>query len=460
MERTEYIRRSEEYTIDLISLFRYMAKRLSFGIIVIAIGLVLGVGFGIWKDSRPYHPVKEEELLQIKDMENRYLAYQQTVKERNDGYLTTLSENKDYYYGTVVYYISASNETDTTLLGNILNITATSDYLYDIRDILGIGQDVYISSLRSLMSAGFSMQRANSGVTVSLNEELSKEVGYGLLTYSFSYLDSEQIAQMMQYVDNQVAERASNQAGAYPFTLKKIRTSVLPYTSNVVLSAQSSINASNLNDLLNFENYLDELAETESEAVNYENMVKQFRATYLNENKCSAVKKYALLGAFGCLVLWGLAMACQYMLSGNVYREKELMQDYGLNVLGVLPGTQEKKTRLLRFGRSSGLKDYCSVSYLNDSVSFFEKSRMALASVGQSAGMDFQIKELTQESDGGILAGNLLADADVLKCACENSGLILMVALGKTKSSDLTAVLDICNAHTLRVYGVIAVDEN
>lgn len=245
MESKGYVRNSGEREINLASMFLYIVKQWKLGLILILIGLVLGVALGAWMDSRVYVPEEEEEIMQIANLQNRYRMYQQTVKERNDGYLTTLSEDKDYYYATIVYYIAASNETDTSLLGNVLNITSTSDYLYDLQEILGVSEDIYISSLGSLLNANFAMYGANSNVMVSLGETADKEVGYGLLTYTLSYLEREQVDRVMEYVDEEMTKRAAEHASAYTYTMEKLRTSVLPYSTNVVLSAQSSIDSAN-----------------------------------------------------------------------------------------------------------------------------------------------------------------------------------------------------------------------
>lgn len=461
METKGYIRNSQEREINLASMFFYILKGWKAGVIALAVGLVIGIALGAYQDSRPYEPEDEEELLQIANMKNRYESYLQTVEERNKGYLTTLSSDKDYYYGSVEYYISATNETDTTLLGNLLNITSTSDYLYDLREILGISEDVYISSLDSLMNSSFEMYSSNSNIKVSLAENADKEVGYGLLTYSFSYLEKEQIELLIQYVDSQMAERAAEQAGAYTYTLEKFRTSVLPYTSDVVLSAQSSIDAANLNDLTSFHTYLDELAKTESETIDYENMVKQFCISYLDEEKPSSIKKFGVLGAVGVFVLWGLVAVCRFLFSGCLYTVDELSQGYGLQVLGVLAGTKKKGVDawLAKFAGEER-KAYCSLEYLADSIALFGKAGMALVSVGKSAYMLALASKLEGTSKGGVVTGDLLVDAELLKRARENGGLILMVSLGKTKASELAAVLEVCSAHDLCVHGVIAVNEN
>lgn len=454
METKGYTRYASEREINLASMFFYVLKGWKLGVLAIVLGLILGIALGAYKDSRPYEPKEEEELLQIENMKNRYKSYQQTVKERNDGYLTTLDADKEYYYGSVVYYISAENESDTTFLGNMLNITNTSDYLYDVRDRLGISEDVYISSLSSLLNGSFTMYSANSGVNVSLNERTEKEVGYGLLTYDFSYLEKNQIENLQQYVEEKMAEIAASQAAAYTYTMEKFRSTVLPYTSDVVLSAQSSINAANLNDLVAFNDYLDELAKTEKgngEATfDYENMVQQFKVAYLDAEKPSSIKKLAVLGAAGLFVLWGVVMVCRFLFCGCIFSEDELSQGYGLQVLGVVAGDSKK-------GMDG--KVYSSVEYLADSLGLFKKECMVLGVVGKSALLLKTAETLQNGSKGSVLAGNLLTDADVLTKACANEGLVLMASLGHTKHSEIAAVLEVCSAHQLSVYGVIAVNE-
>lgn len=451
---------ANEQEINLLIMLRSVVMHWKSGVVMLVVGLILGCALGAWKDSHVYTPTEGEETMQLMELRNRYNSYLSEINSRNSGYLVNLDENGEYFYGTLVYYITAQTETDIRVVGDQCNITSTREYLEDIQSLLGVNEKIPISSLSSLLSARFDLYSANSGVVVSLGETTDKEVGYGLLTYSFAYLTEEQLDAMMNYVEQRVQEEKQSLSARYTFELERYRTTRAEYEGNVVFSAAASINTANLEATQEFRTYIKELSETQSDTIDYEAMVNYFAEKYMGRERHSSIPKFLILGAGAFVVLWGVWNVCRYLFSGCIYSVEELTDAYGLTLTGTLSGAKPKKSdQWINRIFHDPYKASTSTQYLVDSIRLLERGDVVMGVVGHSPRMDAYASKFEEVSEREIHTGNLQTNSKLLQMACERHGVMLLVSLGKTRAAELREVLEVCSFHGLRVFGVIAVKE-
>ena len=438
----------DEQEIDLIELFLYVCRRWRSLIALGLIGVVIGVGVGLYKaNAKPKLDDLEVEKLHLKEVE-QYARYQTLYDEQVAWEEESVLLNTDpnaAYTGSITYYLQMK-EIDSPVVSRLYSSILNENEVFE--RILEVGRlDCSMRAIQELVGIQCTALELQEQKIFSEDRSVSVQVRASVIApeaemcQSVMALLDKELQDMNQYVEATYGaickERLEvpGEKSAYSYSVagaKKASTDKL-----MEYATQISTIAKGLSD--DDKTYYSLVYDTENE----------------KKSSLSWLKWGIIIGVvFGALGVFAYAVV--YLLDGHIKNVDELLA-YGLHPFAVMQGSAEKKKLNALDKLFVPRLRYQSDAYLIEALDALDAEHIILCGDLNDTDIAAHGKAVAAGSDRLAIEPQMVESADTQMKAKQADGVVLLVHLWKTKRTDLEQELRICRKLGSNVLGVAVI---
>lgn len=435
---------NDKQEIDLRKLFPYVCRKWRSLIVLVLIGVMLGVGVGLYK-AKPHLEDFDLEELHLKEIE-QYARFQTLYEDAFEWEKESILLNMDpnaAYFGSVTYYLQMK-ETDSPVVSSLYNsMLDDSEVLEKIQQASGV--DCSLRAIHELVGV--------SSTTLDLQEQRifseDRSVFVQVRAYALAP-EAETCQSILDLLDKELLEMNQYVEATYGALCKErleIAVEKSPYCS-IVADGKNALT----DKLMTYATQMSTIEKNLSEDdKDYYSLVYD-TDKWIDANRLSWLKWGIAIGiVFGMLGVCVYAVA--YLLDGHIKNVEELLA-YGLYPFAVIEGSTNGKKRNALDKLFTPRLRYQSDVYLAEALEAQDAEHIVLCG-------DLHDSDIAVHGKSVVLAGRKLSiepqmseSTDTQMKVKQADGVVLLVHLWKTKRTDLEQELRICQKLGGNVLGV------
>lgn len=436
----------DEQVIDLKELILYVCRKWRVLILVGLIGVLVGIGVGLYK-MEPHIEDFDLEDLHLNEIEQfaRYkeLYEEQVAWEKESVYLNMDPHNA--YTGNIRYYLrlkESNNSVVSQLYSSILN----NNEIYE-RLIEASGLDCTIRAIQQLIWISYSTLNQQEQLLMYGDHVLTVQVTIGATAPS-----AEACQAMLDLLDREVQEMNQYVEETYGAVCKERLTD--PCEKSSYHSGIAGAKKDSTATLGAYNEQITTIGElmTDDDKTYYSLVYDDdeedgIRLTWLKWGIIIGV----LFGAMGVFVY-----AVIYLLDGHIKNVDELMV-YGLHPFALIEGSTGKKKLNALDKLFTPRPRYQSDAYLAEALCTLEAEQIILCGDLSDPDVAAHAKQVGEGNARLSVEQQMVESADTQMKAKQADGVVLLVHLWKTKRADLEQEIRICQKIGARILGVAVI---
>ena len=437
----------DEQEIDLIELILYVCRRWRSLIALGLIGVVIGVGVGLYKANvKPKLDDFDVEELHLKEIE-QYARYQALYEEQVAWEQESVLLNMDptaAYTGSVTYFLQMK-EIDapvvSRLYSSILNNNAAFERIQE-----AAGLDCSLRGIQQLVGIQCTTLELQEQKIFSEDRSVSVQVRASVIAP-----EAEMCQSILELLDRELQDKNQYVETAYG-ALCKERLEV-PGERSAYSYYIADAKKASTDKLMEYATQISTIAKSlNDDDKAYYSLVYD---TEKEKGGLSWLKWGVIIGVvFGALGVFAYAVV--YLLDGHVKNMDELLA-YGLHPFAVMEGsTDGKKLNALDKLFVPKLR-YQSDAYLAEALDAQDAEHIILCGDLNDADIAAHGKAVAAASDRLSVEPQMVESADTQMKVKQADGVVLLVHLWKTKRTDLEQELRICQKLGGNVLGVAVI---
>ena len=440
----------DDQEIDLIELFLYVCRRWRSLIALGLIGVVIGVGVGLYKaNAKPKLDDLEVEELHLKEIE-QYARYQalyedQIVWEEESVYLNMDPHNA--YTGDIRYYLRLKESNSSMVSQLYSSILNTNEMYEDLIEASGL--DCSIRAIKQLVWIGYSTLIRQEQLLLYGDHVLTVQV-----TISATGPSAEACQAMLDLLDEEVKEMNRYVETTYGAVCKERLTT--PCEKSAYHSGIANAKKESTEKLSEYNTQIATIGKslTDDDKMYY-SLVYDVELEEEEKSGLSWLKWGIIIGVvFGALGVFAYAVV--FLLDGHIKNMDELLA-YGLHPFAVMEGSAGGK-KLNALDRLFVPKlRYQSDTYLAEALNAQDLKHIILCGDLNDADIAAHGKAVAAASDRLSIEPQMVESADTQMKIKQADGVVLLVHLWKTKRTDLEQELRICRKLGGNVLGVAVI---
>lgn len=437
----------DDQVIDLKELCLYVCRRWRGLIALGLIGVVIGVGLGLYK-AKPHLEELDIEDLHLNEIDQyaRYveLYEEQTAWEEESVYLNMDPHNA--YTGDIQYYLQMK-ESNTAVVNQLYASILNNNDIYQAM-IDASGLDCTLRAIQQLAGIGYSVLDKPDQVLVYGNQVVTVRV-----TISAVAPSAEACQAMLDILDEEVVKMNQYVETAYGTDCKERLAT--PCEKKAYHSGIENAKKNSTEKLAEYNEQITSIGKTLTDDDKlYYSLVYDVE---LEDDKPSLswLKWGIIIGiVFGALGVFACAVV--YLLDDHIKNVDELLA-YRLHLFAVLEGSAGRK-KLNALDKLFMPRLRCqSDAYLTEALNALDAERIVLCGDLNDADIAVHGKAVAAASARLSIGQQMVESADTQMKVKQADGVVLLVHLWKTKRTDLERELRICNKLGGNVLGVAVI---
>ena len=440
----------DDQEIDLIELFLYVCRRWRSLIVLGLIGVVIGVGVGLYKaNAKPKLDDLEVEELHLKEIE-QYARYQALYEDQIAWEKESVLLNMDptaVYAGSVTYYLQLK-EIDTPVVSRLYSSILNDNEVF-VRIQEAGRLDCTLRAIKQLVGIQCTTLELQEQKIFSEDRSVSVQVRASVIApeagmcQSILELLDRELQDMNQYVETTY--------GAICKERLEVPGEKSAYSDTVANAKKASTDK-----LMEYATQINTIAKSLSEDdKTYYSLVYDTEKESEEKGGLSWLKWGIIIGVvFGALGVFAYAVV--FLLDGHIKNMDELLA-YGLHPFAVMEGSAGGK-KLNALDRLFVPKlRYQSDTYLAEALDAQDLKHIVLCGDLNDAEIVAHGKAVAAASDRLSIEPQMVESADTQMKIKQADGVVLLVHLWKTKRTDLEQELRICRKLGGNVLGVAVI---
>ena len=444
-------RTEDEQEIDLIELILYVCRRWRSLIALGLIGVVIGVGVGLYKANvKPKLDDFDVEELHLKEIE-QYARYQALYEEQVAWEQESILLNMDptaAYTGSVTYFLQMK-EIDapvvSRLYSSILNDNAAFERIQE-----AAGLDCTLRGIQQLVGIQCTTLELQEQKIYSEDRSVSVQVSASVIAP-----EAEMCQSILELLDRELQDKNQYVETAYG-ALCKERLEV-PGEKSAYSYYVANGKKESTDKLMEYATQISTIAKSlnDDDKAYYSLVYDTEKESEEEKGGLSWLKWGIIIGVvFGALGVFAYAVV--YLLDGHVKNMDELLA-YGLHPFAVMEGSAGgKKLNALDKLFVPKLR-YQSDAYLAEALDAQDAEHIILCGDLNDADIAAHGKAVAAASDRLSVEPQMVESADTQMKVKQADGVVLLVHLWKTKRTDLEQELRICQKLGGNVLGVAVI---
>ena len=441
----------DEQEIDLIELILYVCRRWRSLVALGLIGVVIGVGVGLYKANvKPKLDDFEVEELHLKEIE-QYARYQALYEEQLAWEQESILLNMDptaAYTGSVTYFLQMKEIDAPMVSGLYSSILADSDILERFQEAGKL--DCSMRAIQQLVEIKCTTQELKEQKITSEDRLVSVQVRASVVAP-----EAEMCQSILELVDRELQDKNQYVEATYGALCKeRLEVPGKKSTYSETVASEKRVSTDKLKE---YATQISTIAKSlnDDDKAYYSLVYDTEKESEEEKGGLSWLKWGIIIGVvFGALGVFAYAVV--YLLDGHVKNMDELLA-YGLHPFAVMEGsTDGKKLNALDKLFVPKLR-YQSDAYLAEALDAQDAEHIILCGDLNDADIAAHGKAVAAASDRLSVEPQMVESADTQMKVKQADGVVLLVHLWKTKRTDLEQELRICQKLGGNVLGVAVI---
>lgn len=440
----------DDQEIDLIELFLYVCRRWRSLIALGLIGVVIGVGVGLYKaNAKPKLDDLEVEELHLKEIE-QYARYQALYEDQIAWEKESVLLNMDptaVYAGSVTYYLQLK-EIDTPVVSRLYSSILNDNEVF-VRIQEAGRLDCTLRAIKQLVGIQCTTLELQEQKIFSEDRSVSVQVKASVIAP-----EAEMCQSILELLDRELQDMNQYVETTYGAICKE-RLEV-PGEKSAYSDTVANAKKASTDKLMEYATQINTIAKSLSEDdKTYYSLVYDTEKESEEKGGLSWLKWGIIIGVvFGALGVFAYAVV--FLLDGHIKNMDELLA-YGLHPFAVMEGSAGGK-KLNALDRLFVPKlRYQSDTYLAEALNAQDLKHIILCGDLNDADIAAHGKAVAAASDRLSIEPQMVESADTQMKIKQADGVVLLVHLWKTKRTDLEQELRICRKLGGNVLGVAVI---
>ena len=440
----------DDQEIDLIELFLYVCRRWRSLIVLGLIGVVIGVGVGLYKaNAKPKLDDLEVEELHLKEIE-QYARYQALYEDQIAWEKESVLLNMDptaVYAGSVTYYLQLK-EIDTPVVSRLYSSILNDNEVF-VRIQEAGRLDCTLRAIKQLVGIQCTTLELQEQKIFSEDRAVSVQVKAYVIAP-----EAEMCQSILELLDRELQDMNQYVETTYGAICKE-RLEV-PGEKSAYSDTVANAKKASTDKLMEYATQINTIAKSLSEDdKTYYSLVYDTEKESEEKGGLSWLKWGIIIGVvFGALGVFAYAVV--FLLDGHIKNMDELLA-YGLHPFAVMEGSAGGK-KLNALDRLFVPKlRYQSDTYLAEALNAQDLKHIILCGDLNDADIAAHGKAVAAASDRLSIEPQMVESADTQMKIKQADGVVLLVHLWKTKRTDLEQELRICRKLGGNVLGVAVI---
>ena len=440
----------DDQEIDLIELFLYVCRRWRSLIALGLIGVVIGVGVGLYKaNAKPKLDDLEVEELHLKEIE-QYARYQALYEDQIAWEKESVLLNMDptaVYVGSVTYYLQLK-EIDTPVVSRLYSSILNDNEVF-VRIQEAGRLDCTLRAIKQLVGIQCTTLELQEQKIFSEDRSVSVQVKASVIAP-----EAEMCQSILELLDRELQDMNQYVETTYGAICKE-RLEV-PGEKSAYSDTVANAKKASTDKLMEYATQINTIAKSLSEDdKTYYSLVYDTEKESEEKGGLSWLKWGIIIGVvFGALGVFAYAVV--FLLDGHIKNMDELLA-YGLHPFAVMEGSAGGK-KLNALDRLFVPKlRYQSDTYLAEALNAQDLKHIILCGDLNDADIAAHGKAVAAASDRLSIEPQMVESADTQMKIKQADGVVLLVHLWKTKRTDLEQELRICRKLGGNVLGVAVI---
>ena len=440
----------DDQEIDLIELFLYVCRRWRSLIVLGLIGVVIGVGVGLYKaNAKPKLDDLEVEELHLKEIE-QYARYQALYEDQIAWEKESVLLNMDptaVYAGSVTYYLQLK-EIDTPVVSRLYSSILNDNEVF-VRIQEAGRLDCTLRAIKQLVGIQCTTLELQEQKIFSEDRSVSVQVKASVIAP-----EAEMCQSILELLDRELQDMNQYVETTYGAICKE-RLEV-PGEKSAYSDTVANAKKASTDKLMEYATQINTIAKSLSEDdKTYYSLVYDTEKESEEKGGLSWLKWGIIIGVvFGALGVFAYAVV--FLLDGHIKNMDELLA-YGLHPFAVMEGSAGGK-KLNALDRLFVPKlRYQSDTYLAEALNAQDLKHIILCGDLNDADIAAHGKAVAAASDRLSIEPQMVESADTQMKIKQADGVVLLVHLWKTKRTDLEQELRICRKLGGNVLGVAVI---
>lgn len=440
----------DDQEIDLIELFLYVCRRWRSLIVLGLIGVVIGVGVGLYKaNAKPKLDDLEVEELHLKEIE-QYARYQALYEDQIAWEKESVLLNMDptaVYVGSVTYYLQLK-EIDTPVVSRLYSSILNDNEVF-VRIQEAGRLDCTLRAIKQLVGIQCTTLELQEQKIFSEDRSVSVQVKASVIAP-----EAEMCQSILELLDRELQDMNQYVETTYGAICKE-RLEV-PGEKSAYSDTVANAKKASTDKLMEYATQINTIAKSLSEDdKTYYSLVYDTEKESEEKGGLSWLKWGIIIGVvFGALGVFAYAVV--FLLDGHIKNMDELLA-YGLHPFAVMEGSAGGK-KLNALDRLFVPKlRYQSDTYLAEALNAQDLKHIILCGDLNDADIAAHGKAVAAASDRLSIEPQMVESADTQMKIKQADGVVLLVHLWKTKRTDLEQELRICRKLGGNVLGVAVI---
>lgn len=440
----------DDQEIDLIELFLYVCRRWRSLIALGLIGVVIGVGVGLYKaNAKPKLDDLEVEELHLKEIE-QYARYQALYEDQIAWEKESVLLNMDptaVYAGSVTYYLQLK-EIDTPVVSRLYSSILNDNEVF-VRIQEAGRLDCTLRAIKQLVGIQCTTLELQEQKIFSEDRSVSVQVKASVIAP-----EAEMCQSILELLDRELQDMNQYVETTYGAICKE-RLEV-PGEKSAYSDTVANAKKASTDKLMEYATQINTIAKSLSEDdKTYYSLVYDTEKESEEKGGLSWLKWGIIIGVvFGTLGVFAYAVV--FLLDGHIKNMDELLA-YGLHPFAVMEGSAGGK-KLNALDRLFVPKlRYQSDTYLAEALNAQDLKHIILCGDLNDADIAAHGKAVAAASDRLSIEPQMVESADTQMKIKQADGVVLLVHLWKTKRTDLEQELRICRKLGGNVLGVAVI---
>ena len=441
----------DEQEIDLIELILYVCRRWRSLIALGLIGVVIGVGVGLYKaNAKPKLDDLEVEELHLKEIEQyaRYKAlYEDQIAWEKESVLLNMDPTA-VYVGSVTYYLQLK-EIDTPVVSRLYSSILNDNEVF-VRIQEAGRLDCTLRAIKQLVGIQCTTLELQEQKIFSEDRSVSVQVKASVIAP-----EAEMCQSILELLDRELQDMNQYVETTYGAICKE-RLEV-PGEKSAYSDTVANAKKASTDKLMEYATQINTIAKSLSEDdKTYYSLVYDTEKESEEKGGLSWLKWGIIIGVvFGALGVFAYAVV--FLLDGHIKNMDELLA-YGLHPFAVMEGSAGGK-KLNALDRLFVPKlRYQSDTYLAEALNAQDLKHIILCGDLNDADIAAHGKAVAAASDRLSIEPQMVESADTQMKIKQADGVVLLVHLWKTKRTDLEQELRICRKLGGNVLGVAVIE--
>ena len=441
----------DDQEIDLIELFLYVCRRWRSLIVLGLIGVVIGVGVGLYKaNAKPKLDDLEVEELHLKEIE-QYARYQALYEDQIAWEKESVLLNMDptaVYVGSVTYYLQLK-EIDTPVVSRLYSSILNDNEVF-VRIQEAGRLDCTLRAIKQLVGIQCTTLELQEQKIFSEDRSVSVQVKASVIAP-----EAEMCQSILELLDRELQDMNQYVETTYGAICKE-RLEV-PGEKSAYSDTVANAKKASTDKLMEYATQINTIAKSLSEDdKTYYSLVYDTEKESEEKGGLSWLKWGIIIGVvFGALGVFAYAVV--FLLDGHIKNMDELLA-YGLHPFAVMEGSAGGK-KLNALDRLFVPKlRYQSDTYLAEALNAQDLKHIILCGDLNDADIAAHGKAVAAASDRLSIEPQMVESADTQMKIKQADGVVLLVHLWKTKRTDLEQELRICRKLGGNVLGVAVIE--